>query len=358
MKFNNIDIDIIVRYLNGDCSLDEEEKLNSWLEEDPINEDILLFIRKIWDTSTERNKFDDVNAAWARFNQEFDLDSSRKKNSEERKEAQPINRGLKRTLSWAGWGTLAAVILLAISYSMQMMTPNVPGEDALLSQDIEFREIKTEKGQRMKLRLSDGSAVQLNANSRLSVPDRFSENEPRQIFLEGEAYFDILHDSDRPFIINVDKAVAKVLGTKFSIQSYPSEPQVTLAVAEGKVSLANSNETSVPAEIISQNQVATMESNGIPEVVSVNDMSEFIGWTTGELVFKQAAFKTVKRKLERWYDIEIHTELGSGVKIDNKLTATFSDTQRIDDVLESISLVMDVDIEKTDSASNRFTVLK
>ena len=149
-------------------------------------------------------------------------------------------------------------------------------------------------------------------------------------------------------------AVTTVLGTKFNVLSYPEDDNVTVTVAEGEVSLRLLNDTSLEPMIITQNQKGVIGREILPFVSEVKNLGVYLGWTQGELVFDQEPLPRMIRKLERWYDIEIELDTNEeGIK-DKKLTATFSQNQSVDDVLQSISLAIDLPIRETQAFSNKY----
>lgn len=335
--------------------MEESLRVEKWIKERPENEELLLFMKKIWDISSEREAFRDIDSAWARFNRQFKLESA-EANEKTPKSATPKRAKQKnRNVHWMSWVSVAAAFVIIGLVTVYTIDTESVGAQTEMVQEVELREINTVKGQRSRLRLSDGSTVQLNAESRLSVPEYFKEGSPREVYLEGEAYFEIIHDPDRQFIVYTDNAISKVLGTKFSVKSYPDENQISVAVSEGRVSIENRADSTGLVKTISENQLGVLNEQGIPSVTTLLDLAEYLGWTTGKLVFNQDPLSEVKRKLERWYDIDIQLKMDSEGSVQNNLTATFSDGQPIEDVLESISLVMNISFEITDSSTNEFT---
>lgn len=355
MDYSNINLEIIIRYLNGTCSKEEDLRLREWMQEDPVNEEFLLFVKKIWDTSSEKKKFKDVDSAWLRFNDQFDLDSASQSPGHSKITGYIRPKQKLSASGWLSWSAVAATIVLIVFVSLQItdFTPAVAETE--VAEAIEYREVKTDKGQRTRLRLSDGSTVHLNAESRLLIPEKFNEKYKREVILEGEAFFEVTHDPDRQFVVTTDQAMTRVLGTKFNINSYGVENQIMVAVVEGAVSLENRSVDTVSVKTITKNQLGTFAEDGSTKVTDFTDMSEFLGWTNGNLVFRQDSLASVIKKLERWYGIDIHLNLDSGDRPDKKLTATFTDRQRLAEVLESISLVLDFEYKHHSYMANTFT---
>lgn len=147
-----------------------------------------------------------------------------------------------------------------------------------------------------KLILPDGSKVWLNAMSQLHFPAQFPKNE-RHVVLEGEGYFEIAKDSERPFIVEASGTSIKVLGTHFNINSYRGRTRTTLL--EGSVEVRKGKEV---VKII-PGEEAAVSSSGIN--ISKVDVSKVTAWKDGEFYFKGDNIATIVSQLGRWYDLDI-----------------------------------------------------
>lgn len=361
MDYHKIDLKVIVRYLNGYCSMQEEDQLRKWMKEDPENEKFLLFVKKIWDTSPDKRKHHDVDSAWLRFNEQFDLDDNSKTQESQFSKGQSITqknnyKQSKRksdSFHWMSWSAVAVTMILIVGMTFKYMNYEQLQIDSEIIEEIEFREIITNKGQRTRLRLSDGSTVQLNSESRLLIPETFNGVDSREVYLEGEAYFEITPDPDRQFVVKTDRTITKVLGTTFNINSYPFEDQVSVAVISGEVSLGELGADF--SETISRHQLGILSSHGSLSISELSDLSQYTGWINGELIFIQDSLNTVQKKLERWYGIDIIIEIDGKDQPGRKLTATYTDRQRVEEVLESISIVFGLEFKQHSSLANTFT---
>lgn len=356
MDYNRINLEIIIRYLNGICSEDEEQRLKDWMQEDTENEEFLLFVKKIWDTSSKKKKIRDVDSAWMRFNKQYDLKPEA--SSSPRSNIVSFDQVKRKSFSsrWASWSIVAVAAALLIVFISLNLVDTAPVDNTKeVAGTVQYRTVETEKGQRTRLRLSDGSTVQLNAESRLLIPKTFNASNQREVILDGEAYFEVTHNPDRQFVVTTNYAVTKVLGTKFNINSYGIENKVTVAVAEGSVSLERKEGDTASGKTIIKNQFGTFLKDGSTVVTESDDMAQFLGWTNGNLVFMQDSLTTVIQKLERWYGIDIEVDEDLDYLTGKKLTATFTDRQRLDEVLESISLVLDFEYEHSTYLAKKYT---
>lgn len=166
-----------------------------------------------------------------------------------------------------------------------------------------FNEIDVPLGKTFKLVLSDGTLVHLNAGTHLRFPVGFRSEGNREVFLSGEAYFEVAKNESSPFIVKADAMEVTVLGTHFNVSSYGGETQHTVLV-EGSVSVNNQNMAAAQgSQIIRPGQKAIMVPDGLK--VDEVDVEDYIGWTQNILVFKDELFPEIIQKIERKYNVEI-----------------------------------------------------
>lgn len=173
------------------------------------------------------------------------------------------------------------------------------GQERLLA-DAQTQDILLEipRGSIYQVTLPDGTKVSLNADSKLRYPGRFQGT--RVVELQGEAFFEVTHQEDQPFIVHTQGQQLLVLGTKFNVNSYAeSEPKTTLV--EGKVKvLANQGSKSV---VLKPGQQATLSRGEFAvQRVNVNDIT---GWTENMFIFNNLWLSEIMDQLERWYDIQV-----------------------------------------------------
>lgn len=177
--------------------------------------------------------------------------------------------------------------------------------------DNENFELVTPKGGIFKVVLPDGTEVWLNAESRLSYPQKFPSTE-RRVHLEGEAYFEVSENKHKPFLIETATQTVRVLGTAFNLSAYREEPTVTTLV-EGSVAVtssgnlaANPAPSSTQAYSLEPNQQLTYDRHQF--VVRNVDTDAFTAWKDGFFRFKDEDIHSIMRKLERWYDVKVAYE--------------------------------------------------
>ena len=148
-----------------------------------------------------------------------------------------------------------------------------------------------------QLRLSDGTVVYLNSDSRLKYPEVFTGNE-RKVYLEGEAYFEVAKDKEHPFKVMAQGVEVNVLGTHFNVNAYPERPDDVTTLVEGKVRVGRGTRqiVLVPGE----QAAASAESLNVKKV----DVREYIAWKDGLFVFSRMSLEEIMRQVYRWYGVE------------------------------------------------------
>lgn len=161
--------------------------------------------------------------------------------------------------------------------------------------------VSVEKGQKANVVLPDGSKVWVNSDSRLSYGSRFNQKE-RVLSLEGEAYFEVTPDKDRPFIVETDELAVRALGTSFNVKSYEEEKDVSTVLMTGKVEVTSDYDRLVlnPNErIVFNKQTGHMEKS------TVENTGDYINWKYNALTFNGETFENIVHTLERYYNTRI-----------------------------------------------------
>lgn len=339
----------LVRYVQGESDPEEQAEVEEWIASDEEHEIIISFVEKVWNTPAETKEDWDVDSAWLRYNIRHGRDFEENPEKEEqnsivvehhKRNAESSKRKKVLTFKWGLVAAAAAMISLILLFT-------VPAEEESVSEVQTYKEIVSDQGQRTHFRLSDGTRVILNAGSKISTPEIFSDS-IRSIHLEGQAFFNVATDSARPFLVYTNHSVTEVLGTKFDIKAYSENEQVEVTVAEGKVALRAKQDTAnLNGKEITENQRGSLSPTGIASVTEVQDLAVHLGWTEGKLVFSNESFTQVRTTLERWYNIEIEIESGTGNQLSRRrFTGSFTESQSIGEVIEAVALSLDMKYKK------------
>ena len=209
-------------------------------------------------------------------------------------------------------------------------------------------------GKTSEVFLSDGTKVFLNAGSRLVYPENF-QGKLREVFLVGEAFFDVKHDQDHPFIVQLNDLRVKVYGTRFNISAYPADNTVETVLAEGKVRVEQNNAGLLdkPIDLI-PNQLASFDRTTQETNIKTVDTNNYILWTKGLMQFESTDLNRITKRLERYYNIrfEYSDPLLGGLRISGKLEL---DVDK-DEICERIARTASVKIVK--KGDNLYEILK
>ena len=159
--------------------------------------------------------------------------------------------------------------------------------------------IEIPRGGEYVVRLEDGTVVYLNSESELRIPVHFGSEE-RLVWLKGEAYFNVEHESKRRFIVRTDRADVSVLGTEFGVRAYADEKKFLTTLVKGSVEVKSENNV----HRIEPGEQAKVDNAGSIAVAKVNT-DEFVAWKLGRIVFTDARLEDIMNELQRWYDFNV-----------------------------------------------------
>lgn len=193
------------------------------------------------------------------------------------------------------------------------------------------------KGQKLTIKLPDGSVVKLNAGSSIRYPQEFAGHE-RNVSLQGEAFFDVVENPDKPFVISTDGLETKVLGTSFNVRSYQDEAEIKVAVVTGKVKISGPDGNS---SVLLPSEMGIFEREKASIIKDHYDFRKEIGWTDGVLYFDKDDLKTVMKKLEMWYGVNFDVE--KSFRFKGLYSGEFRNNESLEVVLEGISFTSGFD---------------
>ena len=204
------------------------------------------------------------------------------------------------------------------------------------SGEVVYNTISTPSGGQYQLELPDGSMVWLNSTSSIHFPTAFVGKE-RRIEITGEAYFEIAKNPDMPFIVSVNGAEVRVLGTHFNVNAYSDEENIKTTLLEGSVRFVHGNSTS----LLKPGQQSQLSTDGVVNVVSNVDVEKVVAWKNGMFDFENAGIETVMRQLSRWYDVAIEYR----GKSDDLFIAEMRRNIKLSDALKALELTGKVKFE-------------
>ena len=167
--------------------------------------------------------------------------------------------------------------------------------------EIMYNTVTIPRGGEYRLELSDGTKVWLNAETELRFPVNFSGN-TRDVYLKGEAYFEVKRDTIQPFLVHSSMGCVKVLGTSFNVRDYVDEREVVTTLESGRVVYFSADLTKNVVLLPGQQ---TVDKEGDPLEVREVEPLQYTGWREGKDVFENVSLENIMRTLVRWYDIEV-----------------------------------------------------
>ncbi len=227
------------------------------------------------------------------------------------------------------WWKVAAVLLIGF-FGWWLVQDQVKIRTPELASLLKVDSISTD------IVLSDGSHIWLNTHTSIKYPDKFGDT--RDVYLEGEAYFEIAHDSQHPFVVHTGNIQTRVLGTKFDIRSYSSEKQVEVTVTEGRVGFGSLENTQV---ILTPNQKGLFNKLNQEVIKIENDNQNFLAWKTFEFHFDNQPLEVVFQTLAEVYHFSYRFNNPS---LENRVLNASFKHRPVEEIIETISLSTEVKI--------------
>lgn len=240
----------------------------------------------------------------------------------------------------------AAVALLVISAGILLYV----NRSSFKQEEIALTEQYVPKGKLLQLSLADGTQVWLNADTKFRYPEKFGTGD-REVYLEGEAFFDVKKDAARPFRIHSGKLTTTVLGTSFNVKAYSADELSEVAVITGKVSVTHMAADQRSSEVLLQPGQKAILTKGtdLLSKETFNDRDRYTSWKEGKLIFEDAPVGEVISSLGRYYNIDIR--LAESLQ-SCKVTATF-DPMPLEKVMYLLCFTLNAEY---DHAGNQYSI--
>jgi len=314
MMDKNLHIEIeslIVKYLSGEATPSEKAHILSWAKESPENAQQLVDLKNSNEQiEFSKNKLFNSENAFKEFEQKHILTPKTK------------IRKLYFALS-----AVAAIALIFVVFNIFVKQPQ-PQSIILAQANTAIEQVE----------LIDGSTITLNENSSIFCTQTFDKTH-RTIYLKGEAFFEIAHDTLHPFIINVNDVYVQVVGTSFNILSDSISKNVLVTVKTGKVKVAYNTQTI----FVEAGEQVSFNSSIKKIEPSSQNISNSDAWKTGELNFKDTPLPEIIKVLNKEYHTSF--EIGSEELFNCKLNASFKRSD-IPSINELLSILIKVDIKE------------
>lgn len=308
--------DITYRYFRGQLSDDEYELLTMYLQ-NTDNREYFEKTKVAWENQPELNSFGAQNLSRLQY----------KINQRDLSKESIIRQLWVRVASVAAILALGLLIGGTVTY---LFSPETKSNEQLV--------FETPRGEKSIVKLPDGTEVWLNANSRL-VYNSFSSTY-RQVELEGEAFFKVVHNENAPFVVRTNECDIKVLGTTFNVMAYDEFGRKEITLLDGRVNVLIDGDV----QILNPGQALILKNNQT-QISEVN-ASQSSAWVDNKFNFKDIPLSELMKRLENWYDVDITLENLSGKEVN--YTGTFKNEETIWQVLDAIKAYTPIQYQKSD----------
>lgn len=329
-----MDQELLKRFFKNECSAEEQRKVLAWYLSGEADQELSEQIEAYW-----KEKKTSLNDQWDKETLFSSIERQIATKQSDRN--APHKKGRSAPNHFWKYAAAIALLIFAIGWWNQglfqdTLLPSSPDtEKASLPE--EFIVKKTAKGEKLTLTLDDSTVIQLNAESQL----RYKKSAVREVFLEGEAFFDVARDSLHPFQIHTATITTTVLGTSFNIKAFANEDDIAVSVVSGKVKVEQKDTAQIRSLHLVPGEQALYTHQDTAFTKKKFEYQEAISWKDGRLYFKNASFAEVVTTLERWYGVEIDVQRKN---IENGFSGSYTN-RSLESVLEGMSFVLEFEYE-------------
>ncbi len=316
---HKIPYELIAKYLSGEADPDDIIDIERWKSNSEENLKTFDEYERIWKKTGQSSIFADIDVE-----EEWDIFSST---------IELVSQSRDRKKIWMNVIRIAAILLIGFFLTVSGI---------LINNNLRYENYQA-KNSVLDISLPDGSKVSLNRQSSLKYKKSFKEK--REIELKGEAYFDVVPDPEKPFIVRNRDVFVEVLGTSFSVRAYKSENTIDVAVESGIVAVFDSNKSDSKQILKKGDQLTYVRESRSMIINQISDPN-YHSWKTGILVFTDYKLGNVISKLEETYNVDIIARNPS--ILDCTITVKF-ENKSIDYILMTLSKTLDFEVIKNGS---------
>ncbi|MFV0266428.1 MAG: FecR family protein [Draconibacterium sp.] len=311
----------ILKLVTGNLSPEKKKKVIADIHDKKENKEIFKKVKISWAFLSSTRKLNDYEIENAYLKIQDKISGGKRK----------LNTTLKIVFKYAAI-IVFLISLTTIYYTSKQQVSHTDDSHKKLS----YTSFITENGQRSKVILPDSSIVWLNSGTTLSYPSDFSEH--RKVSLNGQAFFQVYHNENSPFLVCANDLIVKVLGTKFDVDAYPENGEIAVVLESGKVELAHVNFESFNYTMQPGEQ-ATYNITDNALTLNYVDAAIYSSWKDGKLIFRNESMKNVVAKLRRWYNIDIEV---ADEEVFNSIFSGTIQNESYEEIFRYIEIVCDV----------------
>ncbi|RKR84299.1 FecR family protein [Mucilaginibacter gracilis] len=312
MKIERPSREALIRYYRGESLPHEEKLIDLYLAMDIDHDYVESCLREAWhDLEDDPDPFDEQqpHAEWQQFQQRRSGLS----------QVPP-----KRKLRWLGYAASFALLVLGGVAALIHSKNSTPGQAA-------YTHYTSALGKRREVKLADNSTVMLFPGSTLDVPANFNDRD-RNVTVKGRAFFEVVHNSNKPFLVTTGRLVTKDIGTSFEVNEFAAANTNTVTLLTGKVSVAYAGKEI--AGLIPDQQISYQTSTNKYSINRI-DARQSMAWINGELSYDLAPLSVICRDMEKWYNVKI--TIKNPDLLNKKITTSFKDLT-VNKVLDMLSV--------------------
>lgn len=309
---------LIARYLARQTSSNENEWLATWVAQSPDHERTFEQLKTVWQASQAPAAPAATAAALGRLKAQLASTSVAKPPAA----ATPPVRRWRLRLARPTQALALILLIISTLFGVHFYTRPAPA--------LAYRVYRTPAGQPQRLLLADGSVVTLAPQSELRYPGQFA-GASREVYLEGEAFFEVSKDPQRPFRVHSGAWVTQVLGTKFNVSAVPGASQLAVSLVEGKVQVTDKQ----GKYLLAPGQQLRAERSTGRIYRQAFDHKQVLAWRSNQLVFKNEKLADAANQLERRYGVKL--VFADPATAEVRLWATF-DNEPLARVLDALRL--------------------
>ena len=282
----NTPYNLILKFINNECTVDEVQALIAWRQASEANETIYQELVNTWrivDPATEKIVIPNKQKVWNKIQEQI-------QDTDENFEAPSYSR----KSIFAIVAVAASIALLVGFFFTFLFVYKSPAP-------VVYTHFETPKGDKSQMILPDGTKVWLNSGSQLIYGSDYNHH-TRTVQLSGEAFFDVVKNPKHPFVVKTGGIDVKVLGTAFDVNAYPEETFISVSLLRGLVSILSSADQSKLALLHPNQQAIISKDNLLCKVNACDATTESI-WINHKLRFDGATPDLLFHQLNRWYGV-------------------------------------------------------
>jgi len=309
-------VELFRRYYSGEASLREQNNIETW---EPIeNEEELM------NNKTLEKECDTVSV-WNAVSHELKFDRQPRFSIQH----LPIGKLQRRYAA-------AAVIFILLGGSIFYYTQHDFRQERLGLVAQAKTSFQTADDQNMKLTLPDGSHIQMNRGTKFSYSTNAFNLKLREVWLTGEAFFEVAKNPEKPFIIHTGAMQTTVRGTSFNVKAYPQLNENIVSVRSGKVEVSDATQT---FGLLTHNKQLTYNTANKKTQIAESNWEDAAGWREGRLVLN-GGVEELRLRLRQQFGVEVSFE--KNALANERLTGTFNPNSKLTDVLTTIGAIYNI----------------